>query len=414
MKEEIIRYLDQPAQLEHLYRKNPSVFRQEFNTVYPEFKKNQTAQIWNERLNFKQEEPLLANKNEFIFVLFAVLFAGLIAKIPDFTGISPDWFFPRNIGFIVFPMLTAFFLWRQKLSGSKLIFPILTIVLAAFYINLLPNQTKSDTLMLACIHLPLLLWTVLGYSFLGNDLNSKTKRIDFLRFNGDLLVMCAVLALSGALFTGITFGLFELIGIRIEEFYAKYVIVFAAPAIPILGTYLVQNNPQLVNKISPIIARIFTPLVLIMLSFFLGAMLITGKDPYNDREFLLIFNILLIGVMALILFSVSEATKGITRKLNLFLLLGLAVLTIVLNGIALSAIAFRLFEFGITPNRLAVIGANLLIFINLIWVASKLFFVIKGKSNKQQVERVIAVFIPVYGIWAALVTFLLPLLFSFK
>ncbi|MDO9136757.1 MAG: hypothetical protein Q7U21_02960, partial [Lutibacter sp.] len=68
----------------------------------------------------------------------------------------------------------------------------------------------------------------------------------------------------------------------------------------------------------------------------------------------------------------------------------------------------------ITPNRIAVLGANLLIFINLILVDHKLFLSLRGKSEVQKVENIIALFIPIYGIWTALVTFLFPLLFNFK
>ncbi|HSQ47078.1 MAG TPA: hypothetical protein VLM44_09190, partial [Lutibacter sp.] len=160
--------------------------------------------------------------------------------------------------------------------------------------------------------------------------------------------------------------------------------------------------------------KIFTPIVVVTLLIFLIAIIYTGKNPYNDRNFLLIFNALLIGVMAIILFSVTAATKNANQKLNLLFLFGLSALTIILNGIALSAIAFRLVEFGITPNRIAVLGANLLIFINLILVAHKLFLILRAKSEVQKVENVIAFFIPIYGIWTALVTFLFPLLFNFK
>lgn len=414
LQAEIIQQLDKPVQLEALYRKNKHAFREAFNNIYPQLKENVLAQSWNERLNYKQDDLILANKKELIFVLAATFIAGLIAKIPDFAGIEPDYFFPRNISLVVFPMLIAFFAWRQHLSAAKLIFPVLAIVISAVYINILPNNLKSDTLILACIHLPLLLWTVLGFSYTGNELNSNSKRISFLRYNGNLVVMCAVLALSAGLFSALTFGLFDLIGIKIEEFYGKYIVVFGAPAIPILGTYLVQNNPQLVNKISPLIARIFTPLVFVMLLVFLAAILITAKDPYNDREFLLIFNVLLIGVMALIVFSVTEASKTAVGKFNLFILFGLSVLTIISDGIALSAIAFRVWEFGFTPNRLAVMGGNLLIFINLLIVSLSLFKAYKNESGLEKVENSIAVYLPIYGLWTVIVIYLFPIIFGFR
>ena len=84
----------------------------------------------------------------------------------------------------------------------------------------------------------------MGYTFVGGNLNVPQKKIDFLRYNGDFVVMTAVMVLSGILFTGITIGLFELIGLKIEDFFAKHIAVWGLPAIPILATYLVRNNPQ--------------------------------------------------------------------------------------------------------------------------------------------------------------------------
>lgn len=413
VKEEIIHNINNPKQLEKLYRKNKTVFQRVFNAVYPDIQTHASARVWNERLNFEQEDLYLGPKKEMLFVLLSALVTGLLAKIPDFTGMNADYFFMRNIGLVGFPMLLAYFLWKQQTTIKQVLVPLIAVLLSALYINFLPNNPTSNSIVLACIHLPVFLWTLLGYSFAGGNWKSHSQRIDFLRFNGDFAVMAALLVLAGILFTGITIGLFELIGLHIQEFYAKHIAIWGLSGIPILSTYLVLNNPQLVNKISPVIARIFTPLVFVTLLVFLVAIIYTGKNVYNDRNFLLLFNGLLIAVMAIILFSVTEAAKNTKSKLNLFILFGLSLLTIILNGIALSAIAFRLSEFGITPNRIAVLGANLLIFLNLLLVAYQLFRILKGKADVQQLENSIAFFIPVYGIWSVLVTFLLPLLFSF-
>lgn len=413
VKEELLQHLNNPKQLEKLYRKNKAGFQRVFNAVYPDIQTYTSAQVWNERLNFEQGDLFLGPKKEMGFVLLAALVTGLLARIPEFTGMNADFFFMRNIGLVGSPMLMAYFLWKQKTALRQILVPLTAVVLSACYINFLPNYPNSSSILLACIHLPVFLWTLLGYSFAGGNWKSHSQRINFLRFNGDFAVMSALLVLAGALFTGITIGLFELIGLHIQEFYAKHIVIWGISAIPILSTYLVLNNPQLVNKISPLIARIFTPLVFVTLLVFLIAIIYTGKNVYNDRNFLLLFNGLLIAVMAIILFSVTEITKNTAGKLNLFILFGLSLLTIILNGIALSAIAFRLSEFGITPNRIAVLGANLLIFLNLLFVAYQLFRILKGKANVQQLENSIAQFIPVYGIWSAVVTFLFPLLFHF-
>jgi hypothetical protein len=118
--------------------------------------------------------------------------------------------------------------------------------------------------------------------------------------------------------------------------------------------------------------------------------------------------------MAIILFSITEATKKENNKISLLFLFSLSILTIITNGIALSAIGFRIFEYGITPNRLAVLGSNLLIFINLIWITHQLLQSIKKKKDAENIEQAIAFFLPIYGLWTAIVVFIIPLLFGFK
>lgn len=414
MRQEILSNLDNPRELEKIYRENKTTFRKEFNLVYPEIREKETAQFWNERLNFENEEISWGSKSELTVVIIASLIAALIAKIPEFASINYDIFYPRNIGLIFLPMLAAYFAWKQKIRTKRLVIAAAAILISAIYINILPDNDNSDTLILAYIHMPLVLWAILGFTFVGNKLNNFRRRLDFLRYNGDLVVMTAVMLIAGGLLTAITLGLFSLIDISIEEFYSEYIVICGLAAAPIVGTYLVQTNPQLVSKVSPVIAKVFTPLVLVTLVAYLIAIIYTGKDPYNDRDFLLLFNLLLIGVMAIILFSITGTSKSAKGKIGLLLLAALSIVTILINGIALSAIVFRISEWGITPNRLAVLGSNLLIIVNLVMVAFSLFKAIKNREAIEKVENSIAFFLPIYSAWAIVVTFVFPLLFNFK
>ena len=414
MKEQIINNLDNPKELEKLYRENKTVFKKEFNSIYPEIKAKIIAQIWNERLNFENEEISFGSNNELLIVIIASFIAGVIAKLPQFIGITPEYFYPRNIAFVVFPLLIAYFAWKQKANTKTLVTALVVVSVSILFINVLPKSDTSDTLILACIHLPLFLWAVLGFTYLGEDLKSSQGRMDFLRYNGDLVVMTAIILIAGGLMAGITLGLFRLIEIQVEEFYFQYIGIWGLAASPIVATYLVQTNPHLVNKVSPVIAKVFTPLVLITLVIYLIALIYTGKDPYNDREFLLIFNMLLLGVMAIIFFSIAETSKNSDSKINTVMLLGLSIVTIIINGIALSAILFRISEWGITPNRLAVLGPNILILTNLFLVTYWLFKAVKDNTGIDKVGNSIALFLPIYSLWTVLVTFVFPIIFNFK
>jgi len=346
-------------------------------------------------------------------VVFASVAAGLVAKLPAIFNIPEDIFYPRNIGFIIFPVLTAYFAWKNNLSTGKIASIAAATLISLVFINFLPGNEKSDTLILSCVHLVLFLWSIMGFAFTG-EVNNDEKRLGYLKFNGDLVVMTTLIVIAGGIMTGVTIGLFSLIGFNIEKFYFENIVVFGLPAAPIFGTYLTQTNPQLVGKVSPVIARIFSPLVLVMLVIYLVAMIYSGKDPYNDRDFLLIFNGLLIGVMAIIFFSIAETSKATKGQAEIWVLSLLSLVTVIVNGIALSAILFRISEWGITPNRAAVLGGNALILINLLLVTVQLFKVLSKKANLSGVGKTISLYLPIYMFWTMVVVFLFPLIFGFK
>jgi hypothetical protein len=415
MKDNILSHINEPGELEKLYRTNKRLFKREFGTLYPEIRGNTLADFWNERLNYERDEINWGTGRELLFVIIAAVLAGVIAKLPEFLHIDEQFFYPRNAGFIIFPALSAYFAWKNKLSPGKIALIIGTTLAGLLFINSLPGDVeKNDTLLLSCLHLLLFLWSILGFAYVGERSNNAEKRLGFLQYNGDLLVITTLILIAAGILSGLTIGLFSLIGFNIEKFYIQNVVVFGLPAAPIIGTYLTQTNPQLVGKVSPVIAKIFSPLVLVMLVIYLIAIVYSGKDPYNDREFLLIFNALLIGVMAIIFFSVAEtsrATNNVTEILILFLL---SVVTVIVNGIALSAILFRISTWGITPNRAAVLGSNVLILIHLLLVTVQLFRALSKKGDITAVGKVISFYLPVYCLWAIFVTFLFPVLFGFK
>ncbi|MEZ0538386.1 hypothetical protein [Fibrella arboris] len=414
MRQEILANLDKPLQLEKLYWTNKPTFKSAFNELYPQLRDNPLAEGWYQRLNYTPDELTWGTPTDRKMVVAASLAAALLAKLPDILSADKEFFYTRNIGFIVFPLLIAYYAWKNKISTKTGAWLAGLTLAASVFINVLPNSNTSDTLILACIHLPLWLWSLLGFTYGGGKLKAGANWLGFLRHNGDLVVMIALLLIAGGITTGITINLFRLIGWNIEKFYFDNIVIGGLAAVPIVGTFLTQTQPAIVNKVSPLIASLFSPVVLVMLVVYLVATVFSGKDPYHDREFLLLFNALLIGVMALIFFSVAEsapATKSRTQLLILFLL---SAVTVLVNGIALSAVLFRISEGGLTPNRAAVLGANVLMLTHLLVVGLRLFGALTRKSDVSLVGQSMNVFLPVYSLWAAVVTFLFPLLFGFK
>jgi hypothetical protein len=324
-------------------------------------------------------------------------------------------FYEKNAALIVFLGLTFYVVWAERVFDLKRVALILiTFIILAVYVNLLPSVTDSDSITLVYLHLPLLLWSIFGFVYINFNYKDKLKRIEYIRFNGDLAILMAIMVITGAILTGITIGLFDVIGIDIENFYMENVVIVGAVSVPIVATFIIRNYPALTNKIAPVIAGIFSPLVLLTAVVYLIALAISGKDPYSDRDFLLMFNVMLTGVMAVIVFSVSETSVIRKQKFNELILFILSIVTVIIDLIALSAIFYRLGAFGITPNRLAVLGSNILILVNLSLIIIDLYKVNFKKAMIRDVELTIAKYLPVYLIWILFTVFGFPLIFGIK
>jgi hypothetical protein len=123
---------------------------------------------------------------------------------------------------------------------------------------------------------------------------------------------------------------------------------------------------------------------------------------------------MLIGVMGIIVFSISETSINRRQKFNELVLFILSIITLIIDLVALSAIFYRLSEYGVTPNRLAVLGSNILIFGNLIMIMIDFFKINFKKSEIKIVELTFSKYLPIYLLWTLIVVFGFPLIFGMK
>lgn len=419
MTEKIKEFINDPEKLERLYRDDRKAFESGFEKIYPEIENTEIAKFWKSRLDFdKSPDKTKLSFGSDIFIMIAVcLFAGFLIKIPDLFNINPTFFlfYEKDSGIIVFLALSLYTIAiRGKINRTGLIITLLTFIISLVYINLLPNYRSSASVNLVFIHMPLLMWCVYGMVFIDFDFKNKNKRTEYIRYNGDLAIMGGLILIAGGVLAVITVGLFQAIGINIEKFYLNNIILVGLVSAPVVATFILKNYTTLTNKIAPVIANIFSPLVLVTLIIYLIAIAVSGKDPYNDRNFLLIFNITLLGVMAIIVFSVSGTSITRKQKFNELVLFILSIVTLIINLIALSAIFYRLSEYGLTPNRLAILGSNILIFINLILITIDLFKINFKKSELETVEVTISKYLPVYVVWVLFVIFAFPVIFEMR
>ena len=425
MKEKIISGLSDPLTLEKLYRENKSEFRASFLDIFPEIQNSQLAKFWSARL--REEIPgqedgdtlpdpgiaASAHRFDLIYTVAAVFICGTIFKIPQMFGLNTEYFVVDNAAFVLFPALTLFYLIKNRAEQKKYV-SIFTVVLAsAVFMNVLPWSGSSDTRILSSLHFSFITWLILGMSYVNFEISSSRARMLFLKRNGDTFILTGVLLCAGMVLIMLTVSMFGVIKVRIDSILENYVVVYGLVAAPLAANYMIESSPKIINKVAPFISKIFTPLMLVIMTGFLAALVFFAKDPFNNREELIVFNILLAAIIAVIIFSFSGNSENHRSIYNKILLL-LSLEALVINSIALSAIIYRLFSFGLSPNKIAVLGANLLLFLNLILITVKLGRFIRNKVSSESVEKSMTDLLPYFGVWAAIVAVLMPLFFSFK
>lgn len=73
----------------------------------------------------------------------------------------------------------------------------------------------------------------------------------------------------------------------------------------------------------------------------------------------------------------------------------------------------RIAEWGFTPNKVAALGMNVVLLVNLIWSAWLLIGFLRGRCGFSAMEGWQTRYLPVVGIWAALVAAGLPPIFDY-
>jgi hypothetical protein len=288
-----------------------------------------------------------------------------------------------------------------------------------------PTHDPGNTETLTGLHLPIALWVVLGVAYAGARWGEVSGRMDFIRFSGELFIYYALIALGGGVLTGLMAMLFESIGVDLESFLVAWLLPCGATGAVLIGSWLVEAKQSVIENMAPVLARLFTPLFTIVLLVFLAVVLVTaggfggGRDGLVlfavavQREVLIVFDLLLVVVLGLLLYSISardpQAPAGPFDWLQLVLVLA----ALLADLVALWAIAARITEFGFTPNRVAALGMNIILLVNLAWSAVLSLRFLRGRGGFADLERWQTNYLWVYAVWAAVVVIGFPPTFRY-
>jgi hypothetical protein len=238
--------------------------------------------------------------------------------------------------------------------------------------------------------------------------------MDFVRFAGELLVYYALIALGGLVLTAFIGMIFEAIGIDAEPFVAEWLVPCGAAGAVLVASWLVETKQSVVENMAPVLTRLFTPLFAAALLTFLATVLFTGRGAGVERHVLIAFDLLLVVVIGLLVYSLSARDPAAPPAAFDVLQLVLLVSALLADAVALWAIATRITELGFTPNRVAALGENLVLLVNLAWAAVLHVRFLRGQGSFASLEKWQTDYLPVYAAWAAVVAVVFPPLFGFR
>jgi hypothetical protein len=400
--------------LERQYQDSPYEFREWFNKTFSENPENPLLLAWNARLNYQPSHPgdTPSPRNLLLLTILISFVSWAIAKAPSYINLNEDWFYPRFIPFLLIGALVYYFHINEKLNKGLVLKSAVAGVAMVTVLLLLPDRPNSDSIRMALIHMPFVLLSLLGFTFCKGQWRNLDQRLNFLRFGGELVIYSGLVILGGFVFSALTINLFEMISVDIEQWYFGNVGMWGAMSAPLIASWIWDQLLERDSRIAPILANIFSPLFLFMTAFYLAALLGRGQSPFEDRESLIVFNGLLMVVWGISVFSITGRGGKFSKVLDLTNL-SLVGVTLIIDAIALAAIVYRTFTMGITPNRVAVTGANLLIFIHLIWISFEYAREFRGSGSIKVIKTTIARYLPVYTAWSMFVVVVLPLMFWF-
>ena len=367
-------------------------------------------------------ESPAAGESRRMWVALALAVAAAVAiKLPALFGVGFDAeehgaFYPLNFAFFTLPFIVAYFAWDRPVPRSGRVWLAAVFALAAIVVNAYPFPAKpvGHTQVLTILHLPIALWLAVGIAYVGGRWWGSDRRMDFVRFTGELFIYYVLIALGGGVLMAMTVGLFEAIGIKLEPVLQAWILPCGIVGATVVATWLVEAKQSVIENMAPVLTRIFAPLFTLALLAFLVTMVWTGRGIAAKRELLIFFDLLLVVVFGLLLYSASARDSVTPPGLADWIQLALVGTALVVDVLALWAIATRISEYGFTPNRVAALGENVVLVVNLAGSALLYARFLRGRVAFSRLCGWQTFYLYVFAAWAAVVAFLFPPLFGFK
>lgn len=392
----------------------------ELDTLSREFAREHSERLWKRLVVAGAEQGSGTGwSREVVVALGLAVGAGVAIKLPELFGMhiggdqAAELFYLRNASFFALPFLAAFFAWKRGLDSASRMGLAAFFLTGALFMNLFPFTLKGDTLPLAVLHLPMALWCAVGVAYAGGAWRSHDQRMNYVRFSGEWFIYLALIAAGGGVLMGSTMFIFQSIGHDAEWLLQGWLAPCGVVGAIVIAGFLAEAKQSVIENMAPVLTVIFTPLFTLLLLAFLLTTALTGSGIDMKRESLIGFDLLLVLVVGLLLYAISARDPKKEPGLFDALQFALVICALLVDAMALWAIAARISAFGFSPNKVAALGENIILVVNLGWSAVLYARFLGKRAGIAPLERWQTAYVPVYAVWAVIVVVIFPLAFGF-
>ena len=382
-----------------------------------EFAREHSGRLWKQLVLTAGAESERSPSGLASALVLAVL-AAVAVHVPRLLGLEPgevDTFYLRNAGLLVLPFVAGWFALRRGLVRRQVLGTAVPFAIAAVVVNTYPWTPGSSTELLVALHLPVLLWFAVAHASMGGTWRSHERRMDVVRFTGEWLIYYILIALGGGVLLALTALILQPVNPGLVEPLMEWVVPSGAAGAAVVAAWLVEAKQDVVENMAPVLTAVFTPLFAVVLAGSAATYVwsvFAGEWTFH-REVLAVFDVLLLVVLGLVLYSTSARDPGRPAGALDRLQLVAVGSALVLDAVVLAAMVARIGDLGWTPNRVAALGLNLLLLANLARAAQLSVRFLAGRVPFHRLERWQTTYLPTYGVWAAAVVAVLPPLFAF-
>ena len=270
----------------------------------------------------------------------------------------------------------------------------------------------------------IIFFIILALSYNGFQVLNSKSISEFFTFSADIsifagLIAGVVSAVFGIFAAIVLFLIKDIIGSLDDDIIIKLIVLsgsFFTSLFPFL-VYTVYRNMK--TNISIYLSRILMPFSLLFIFILLILLLMPDISPYDNRVSFILYNIML-AIIVLNMFFIRIDYKSSIFTKALYIVLPL--IAIIFDILVLTSSLYRLAEYGISPNKITLIGTNLIMLGNLIFITflniKSILIIFKKPDSIPNIKEITigdtksVFYIYIYGVWAFIVCFIMPVLYS--